>query len=39
MIRALFVQTITAWNPDQLRRPDAMNPATIQPDDVVNTAD
>jgi ATP-dependent DNA helicase PIF1 len=42
-MRALFAEywgeRITAWNPDETRRPDAMNPAAIQPDDVVNTAD
>ena len=30
---------ITAWNPDQLRAPDARNPASLAPGDVVNTAD
>ena len=30
---------ITAWNPDQLRLPDARNPASLAPADVVNTAD
>jgi hypothetical protein len=30
---------ITAWNPDQLRAPDARNPASLAPADVANTAD
>jgi ATP-dependent DNA helicase PIF1 len=30
---------ITAWNPDQLRLPDARNPASLAPADVANTAD
>ena len=30
---------ITAWNPDQLRLPDARNPASLNPVDVVNTTD
>jgi ATP-dependent DNA helicase PIF1 len=30
---------ITAWNPDQLRAPDARNPASLAPGDVANTAD
>ena len=41
--RALFAQywgaLITAWNPDQLRAPDARNPASLAPADVANTAD
>ncbi|KID81041.1 ATP-dependent DNA helicase PIF1 [Metarhizium guizhouense ARSEF 977] len=30
---------ITAWNPDQLRLPDARNPASLAAADVTNTAD
>ena len=30
---------ITAWNPDQLRLPDARNPASLAPADIANTAD
>jgi ATP-dependent DNA helicase PIF1 len=30
---------ITAWNPDQLRPPDARNPASLDHKDVANTAD
>ncbi|MGH7240097.1 MAG: hypothetical protein ACREHG_08535, partial [Candidatus Saccharimonadales bacterium] len=30
-------QRITAWNPDQLRLPDARNPASLAPLDVANT--
>jgi ATP-dependent DNA helicase PIF1 len=41
--RALFAQywglRITAWNPDPLRLPDARNPASLPPSDVVNTPD
>jgi ATP-dependent DNA helicase PIF1 len=32
-------QQITAWNPDQLRLPDARNPASLAPSDIVNTSD
>jgi ATP-dependent DNA helicase PIF1 len=32
-------QQITAWNPDQLRLPDARNPASLAPSDVTNTSD
>jgi hypothetical protein len=32
-------QRITAWNPDQLRLPDARNPASLAPSDVTNTSD
>jgi ATP-dependent DNA helicase PIF1 len=32
-------QRITAWNPDQLRLPDARNPASLAPADVTNTSD
>ena len=32
-------QLITAWNPDQLRAPDARNPASLAPGDVANTTD
>jgi ATP-dependent DNA helicase PIF1 len=41
--RAEFAQywgaKITAWNPDPLRLPDALNPASLAPRDVANTAD
>jgi hypothetical protein len=41
--RAQFAQywggNITAWNPDQLRPPDARNPASLASRDVTNTAD
>src|ERR1700733_12028574 len=41
--RAQFAQywgmNITAWNPDQLRPPDARNPASLARKDVANTAD
>src|SRR6195952_3364640 len=41
--RARFAQywgsLITAWNPDQLRLPDARNPASLAPADVVNTSE
>ena len=41
--RAIFAeywgQRITAWNPDQLRLPDARNPASLAPADVTNTSD
>lgn len=41
--RAQFAQfwgsLITAWNPDQLRAPDARNPASLAPSDVANTTD
>ncbi len=41
--RAQFAQywgiNITAWNPDQLRLPDARNPASLAHTDVANTAD
>jgi hypothetical protein len=41
--RAQFAQywgaLITAWNPDQLRAPDAQNPASLAPADVANTAE
>jgi hypothetical protein len=41
--RATFAEywgeRITAWNPDQLRRPDARNPASLAPSDVTNTSD
>ncbi|KIX00539.1 uncharacterized protein Z518_10679 [Rhinocladiella mackenziei CBS 650.93] len=41
--RARFAQywgvRITAWNPDQLRLPDARNPASLARSDVANTAD
>src|SRR6267154_6179425 len=41
--RAQFAQywgmNITAWNPDQLRLPDARNPASLARKDVANTAD
>jgi hypothetical protein len=41
--RAQFAQywgiNITAWNPDQLRLPDARNPASLARTDVANTAD
>ena len=32
-------QRITAWNPDPLRLPDARNPASLPPSNVVNTPD
>jgi ATP-dependent DNA helicase PIF1 len=41
--RAIFAEywgeRITAWNPDQLRLPDARNPASLAPSDVTNTSD
>jgi hypothetical protein len=41
--RAIFAeywgQRITAWNPDQLRLPDARNPASLAPAEVTNTSD
>jgi hypothetical protein len=41
--RATFAEywgeRITAWNPDQLRLPDARNPASLAPLDVANTSD
>jgi hypothetical protein len=36
---AYWGQRITAWNPDQLRLPDARNPASLAPSDVANTSD
>jgi hypothetical protein len=36
---AYWGERITAWNPDQLRPPDARNPASLTPSAVTNTAD
>jgi hypothetical protein len=36
---AYWGQRITALNPDQLRPPDARNPASLAPSDVTNTSD
>jgi hypothetical protein len=39
MFAEYWGQRVTAWNPDQLRRPDARNPASLAPTDVENTSD
>jgi ATP-dependent DNA helicase PIF1 len=39
MFAEYWGQQVTAWNPDQLRHPDARNPASLAPTDVENTAD
>jgi ATP-dependent DNA helicase PIF1 len=36
---AYWGERITAWNPDQLRLPDARNPASLAPSAVTNTSD
>jgi ATP-dependent DNA helicase PIF1 len=39
MFAEYWGQRVTAWNPDQLRRPDARNPASLASTDVENTPD